>query len=70
MGKDAEIVRDQKRYRPDKSEVRRLWCDNAKIIRLTGFQASYSIDEGLRETIEWFKKDQNLFKYKTGVYNV
>lgn len=70
MGSDAVIIEDQQRYRPDRSEVQRLWCDNSKMIKLTGFRISYLMDKGLRKTIEWFQKSKNLLKYKAGVYNV
>jgi len=70
MKSDAVIVTDQQRIRPEKSEVQRLWCDNTKIQRLTGFKPNYSIEEGLKLTIDWFRNTDNLKKYKTGVYNV
>ena len=61
---------DKKRIRPEKSEVFRLFGDNKKIIKLTGYNPTYSIDEGLKETIEWFVKPENLKKYKAEIYNV
>ena len=70
MKSDVEFVIDDQRLRPGKSEVFRLWCDNAKIHGLTGFEPKYSIDEGLKLTIEWFLKPGNLSKYKTDIYNV
>lgn len=70
MGTNAEIVTDQVRLRPSNSEVFRLWCDNKKIIELTGFQPAYDLKKGLSETIEWFKKKENLSKYKSTIYNV
>jgi len=70
MHSDADILTDEKRIRPDKSEVYRLWCDNAKFIKLTGLEPEYSIHRGLAKTIEWFNKPENLMKYKAGVYNV
>ncbi len=70
MNSDVEFITDKQRLRPDKSEVFRLWCDNSIINKLTGFKPKYSIKEGLTETIEWFKKPENLAKYKTGIYNV
>ena len=56
--------------RPKNSEVFRLWGDNTKIKGLTGFSPKYSIEEGLKETIEWFKNPENLKKYKAGIYNI
>jgi NAD dependent epimerase/dehydratase len=70
MGSDAEIICDPKRIRPTNSEVHRLWCDNSKINKLTGFIPQYNIDQGLQETIKWFTSGTNLEKYKAGIYNV
>ena len=70
MGVDAELVADDARMRPAKSEVFRLWCDNTEIRRLTGFAPRYTIEDGLRETIRWFSEPANLAKYKVGLYNV
>lgn len=70
MKSDVKFITDQQRIRPEKSEVFRLWGDNTKIKELTGFHPSYSIEEGLTETIQWFLKKENLEKYKSGIYNV
>ena len=70
MGSDAKIVTDEERVRPEKSEVFRLWCDNSKIERLTGFKPQIDMRDGLRRTIEWFSVNENLRKYKPSIYNV
>lgn len=70
MNSDVKFVVDEQRIRPQNSEVFRLWCDNTKINKLVGFKPEYSIEEGLRRTIEWFSKEENLKKYKAGIYNV
>lgn len=70
MDSDVEFVTDEIRIRPEKSEVNRLWCDNTKINQLTGFKPQYSIEQGLEETINWFKNPENLQKYKADIYNV
>lgn len=70
MGKDAVAIQDPQRIRPQGSEVFRLWCDNTKINKLTEFTPKYSIDDGLKKTIEWFTNNENLDKYKVGIYNV
>lgn len=67
---DVKFIEDAQRLRPTGSEVFRLWGNNTKLKSLTGFTPSYSIEEGLKETIEWFKNDKNLVKYKSGIYNV
>ena len=70
MNSDVEFVTDEKRIRPKNSEVNRLWCDNTKIQKLTGFKPKYTIEEGLKETVEWFKDINNLKKYKPNIYNL
>lgn len=70
MGSKAVLVTEPQRLRPNKSEVQRLWCDNSKIKKLTGFKPSYDFDHGLRLTIDWFVNPQNLIRYKTEIYNV
>ena len=70
MDSDVEIITDGQRIRPGKSEVFRLWCDNAKINELTGFIPEIDIESGLTKTIEWFSNPENLKKYKVGMYNV
>ncbi|QCX32361.1 NAD-dependent epimerase/dehydratase family protein [Caloramator sp. E03] len=68
IGRKVEIVCDEERIRPEKSEVNRLWADNTKIKELTGWMPRYTLEEGLKETIEWLKN--NLHLYKTNIYNV
>lgn len=70
MGSDVEFITDERRLRPQKSEVFRLWCDNSKIFELTGFKPRYDIREGLVKTIDWFLQPENLKKYKSDIYNV
>lgn len=70
MCSDVEFLVDEQRLRPEKSEVNRLWCDNAKIKSLTGFSPQVSLEEGLRRTIDWFVQPNNLGKYKADIYNV
>lgn len=65
---NAKIVCDKQRLRPEKSEVNRLLGSNQKIINLTNWKPLYSLEQGLEETIEFFK--HNLDKYKTDIYNI
>lgn len=68
IGEDVNIICDEERFRPEKSEVNRLWADNKKIKELTGWQPKYTLDEGLKETIDWIKNNMKYFK--TDIYNV
>ena len=70
MQSDVEFITDEQRIRPEKSEVFRLWGENAKIRELTGFAPGHSIEEGLRKTVAWFTNPDNLKHYKAGIYHV
>lgn len=65
---DAKIVCDAQRVRPEKSEVERLLGCNEKIKALTDWRPQYTFEEGLAETIAFFR--ENLDKYKADIYNV
>lgn len=65
---NAELVCDEQRIRPEKSEVNRLLGSNEKIQKLTNWKPRYSLEQGLGETIEWVR--QNMKCYKPDIYNV
>ncbi len=64
----AEIVCDERRLRPEKSEVNRLLGANEKIRRLTDWEPEYTIETGLEITIDWLRK--NLGRYNPNEYNL
>ncbi len=64
------ILNDSERLRPEKSEVERLFGSNLKIKELTNWQPEYTIESGLKETIQWFSEPKNLAQYKTDIYNI
>jgi NAD dependent epimerase/dehydratase len=66
----AKIISDDIRLRPEKSEVERLLGSAKKINSLTNWQANFTFDEAINQTINWFKKEENLKLYKTDIYNV
>ena len=66
----AEIVSEEKRKRPEESEVERLVCDSGLMKELTGWRPEISLKEGLVKTIEWFKDKERLKKYKSDIYNI
>lgn len=70
MGEKVDYVTDPARLRPAGSEVFRLCGDNSLITSLTDWRPRYSLEAGLRETVEWFTRPENLSKYKSGIYNV
>lgn len=70
MSSDVSFVNDKQRNRPKKSEVFRLWCDNKKINELVGYKPQINIQDGLKKTIDWITKQENLNMYKSEIYNV
>jgi nucleoside-diphosphate-sugar epimerase len=70
MCSDIEFVVDQERIRPETSEVFRLWCDNTKMEKITGFKPQVGIREGLQRTIDWITQPNHLEHYKAWIYNV
>ncbi|WP_289288311.1 NAD-dependent 4,6-dehydratase LegB [uncultured Muribaculum sp.] len=69
MDADINWVVDPERIRPSKSEVFRLCGDNTKIETLSDWRPEWSLEEGLRATVDWFRNPDNLAKYKYNVYN-
>jgi nucleoside-diphosphate-sugar epimerase len=70
MQSDVKFITDEQRIRPEKSEVFRLWCDNTKLNKLTGFTPQFDINQGLKKTIEWIIEPEHLKVYKSEIYNV
>jgi NAD dependent epimerase/dehydratase len=70
VGAKFEIETESARLRPDQSEVERLLCDNSQIRKLTGWSSKVALREGLENTVGWFRKPENMRRYKAGLYNV
>ena len=64
----ARIICDEQRLRPEKSEVNRLLGCNKKIKELTAWKPSYTLEQGIEETIHWMRG--HLGVYKTDIYNI
>ena len=67
---NAKIITDSLRLRPEKSEVFRLFGSNEKLKSYTDWNQKFTLEEGLKETIDWFSKKENLQQYKSDIYNV
>ena len=71
---DIEIETDDQRNRPEKSEVERLWADNSKVKKFTGWEPQYGgvegFKKGLQKTVNWFSDSDNIKLYKSDIYNV
>jgi NAD dependent epimerase/dehydratase len=66
----AKIITDSLRIRPEKSEVFRLYGSNEKLKSYTDWNQIFTLEQGLKETIDWFSKKENLQQYKSDSYNV
>lgn len=64
---DKILEKDDQRMRPEKSEVMKLICDNTKAKKLLGWKPTVDLEEGLKNTIAWFK--DHLSFYKPQIFN-
>jgi NAD dependent epimerase/dehydratase len=73
-GKSVEIRADDKRIRPDQSEVRQLLSDNRKALALWGWRPEVNgvdgLRNGLQRTFLWFSDPANLALYRHDQYQV
>lgn len=74
MNKQPEIVCDERRVRPEKSEVERLYACNEKACRLLDWSPEYvgldGFRRGLRQTVDWFSDASNLAHYHHNEYTI
>jgi NAD dependent epimerase/dehydratase len=66
MRQGGEIKVEGRRIRPERSEVMRLIADTRLAKKLFKWTPRYSLEDGLRETIEWYGK--NVSRFKAGSY--
>lgn len=59
----AKIVSEERRLRPEKSEVNRLLGDNTLLYSLTGFRPETPIEVGLQYTVEFIRENLSIYKY-------
>tara|TARA_B100001750_G_scaffold246418_1_gene268656 strand:+ start:4767 stop:5765 length:999 start_codon:yes stop_codon:yes gene_type:complete len=59
--KELEVIHEDDRVRPEKSEVNELLCDNTKIMKLTNWKPQTNIKSGLKKTVEWIEKNKSRF---------
>jgi NAD dependent epimerase/dehydratase len=74
MDIEVEIITDEQRLRPERSEVERLCAANDKARELLGWQPQYAGLDGLRrgllKTVQWLSKPEILASYRPDVYNL
>ena len=65
-----KIIIDKKRKRPGKSEVDLLLGSNKKVKKMTNWKNKTSFKDGLKKTINWFNKEENIKHYSSIEYNL
>ena len=65
---DARVVTEEKRLRPEASEVERLLADNTRAREWAGWSPEVTLEEGLRRTSDWVR--DHLAKLETREYTV
>jgi len=68
VGRSTNIESEERRVRPDKSEVKRLLADITLARTVLGWEPTISLEEGLERTIEWIQ--QHPGKYRPDVYAI
>jgi dTDP-glucose 4,6-dehydratase len=62
VGRELQIAADERRLRPEKSEVSRLLADASKARRLAGWHPAVAFEEGLRRTVDWIAGHLDLYR--------
>ncbi|MFT2719066.1 NAD-dependent 4,6-dehydratase LegB [Deinococcus sp. A31D244] len=70
MGAELQVSQEDARLRPEGSEVMRLLADHSELTALTGWEPRVPLEEGLRQTAEWFTNAANLARYRVGEYTI
>ena len=65
---NKKIMKDSKRVRPSKSEVQLLSADNKLARKIFKWKPHFigkeGFKKGLKETVDWFKKNKKIINYK------
>lgn len=71
---EIKIVTEERRTRPEKSEVERLFSSNAKALKILNWKPAYSgklgFKDGIEKTVEWFSDPANLAMYRDAGYMI
>ena len=66
FGGERQIEVEDQRVRPEKSEVMQLLADTRLAQKLFKWEPKYGLEDGLKETMEWYRK--NLSRFRVGSY--
>lgn len=70
MSTQARVVADPERVRPERSEVMRLVSDSSKLRHVTGWESHYTLEMGLKNTIDWFTHPDRISVARARRYGV
>ncbi len=74
MNSDKKIICDDKRLRPENSEVNRLFGDNSLLLKLTDWSPEYigvdGFKKGLIKTIDWLIENKNHIGYQNKDFTI
>ena len=69
-----QIIIDKPRVRSVGTEVKRLCASNKKAKKILGWEPKFKnkigIEKGIKIAIDWYKKVENIKKFKTDIYNI
>ena len=72
LGAEVVVIQDPQRSRPKSSEVERLCASNSLAKEVLGWKPEFSGHENLAvaisKTIDWFRREDNLRRYKPEIY--
>jgi NAD dependent epimerase/dehydratase len=68
MNQDFEVITDEERVRPSKSEVMQLISCATKAKDLMNWKAETDLREGLARTVDWISDNRELFKSTKYIY--
>jgi NAD dependent epimerase/dehydratase len=62
MGVDKPVVQEEQRLRPTRSEVMKLISDNTQAREIMGWSPKVSLDDGLRQTVDFVRRHRSLYQ--------
>jgi dTDP-glucose 4,6-dehydratase len=68
IDKPIQIESEDKRLRPQGSEVERLLASSQLAQTILGWQPKVSLEEGLMRTIAWIKNNLDFYRGNTYAY--
>ena len=72
LGTEVVVIQDPQRSRPKSSEVERLCASNSLAKEVLGWKPEFSGHKNLAvaisKTIDWFRREDNLRRYKPEIY--